>query len=311
MSQGLVERLNRTLATALSLYIADDQRDWDTYLPGVTWGYNTACSQQSTAFTPYNMLYGRQPLQLHDTALTLASSVPKPIREHLAMMIRNLEIAHEIASHNLEIARKKMKARYDLKSVPPSFQIGDMVWLYVPRVRVGLSKSLGQFWTGPYYIIEQVSETNFKIRTWDNRKVPQVVHSNRLKRFYQEDRNELQVPPPQMDGVEQIEPFPSEYIRPDHLQEAEIGPLPEGNGQENEGSSTTDTDSVSGEEDDNIYTVENILKTRMHERNREYLVKWKGYPHSDNTWEPEGHILDKSPITDFEGRCGRRTPREP
>ncbi|KIN98838.1 hypothetical protein M404DRAFT_30992 [Pisolithus tinctorius Marx 270] len=47
--------------------------------------------------------------------------------------------------------------------------------------------------------------------------------------------------------------------------------------------------------DDEIeWEVEAILnhKTDGHRGQRRYLVKWKGFPHSSNTWEPEEHIKD-------------------
>ena len=48
------------------------------------------------------------------------------------------------------------------------------------------------------------------------------------------------------------------------------------------------------------YEVEAILDTRKRGRTIEYLVKWEGYPHSDNTWEPRmnvGHAAEL--ITEF------------
>ncbi len=40
------------------------------------------------------------------------------------------------------------------------------------------------------------------------------------------------------------------------------------------------------------YKVKAIRSHRHHGRRRQlqYLVKWKGYPESDNTWEPEDHV---------------------
>jgi hypothetical protein len=40
------------------------------------------------------------------------------------------------------------------------------------------------------------------------------------------------------------------------------------------------------------YEVERIIKHRQFGRTqkRHYLIKWKGYPDSDNTWEPEGNV---------------------
>ena len=34
------------------------------------------------------------------------------------------------------------------------------------------------------------------------------------------------------------------------------------------------------------YEVESIINHRGGKRRREYLVKWVGYPSSENTWEP-------------------------
>lgn len=32
----------------------------------------------------------------------------------------------------------------------------------------------------------------------------------------------------------------------------------------------------------------------------QYLLKWKGYSHDDNTWEPEEHLSAADLISDFE-----------
>jgi hypothetical protein len=48
-------------------------------------------------------------------------------------------------------------------------------------------------------------------------------------------------------------------------------------------------DLIDGEEE---YEVERIISHRHHGRSQtlQYLVKWKGYPESDNTWEPTAQI---------------------
>ncbi|CAF1578161.1 unnamed protein product [Adineta steineri] len=47
------------------------------------------------------------------------------------------------------------------------------------------------------------------------------------------------------------------------------------------------------------YTVERLLKRRKRKGRIEYLVKWKHYDRSHNSWEPEGNILDKSLIESY------------
>jgi hypothetical protein len=44
---------------------------------------------------------------------------------------------------------------------------------------------------------------------------------------------------------------------------------------------------VEGEE---VYEVETILKHRKRGRGWQYFVKWRGYPISDASWEPE-HVF--------------------
>jgi hypothetical protein len=39
-------------------------------------------------------------------------------------------------------------------------------------------------------------------------------------------------------------------------------------------------------ENNDTYEIERILKARGNHKKREYLIKWKGYPNSENTWEP-------------------------
>ena len=38
------------------------------------------------------------------------------------------------------------------------------------------------------------------------------------------------------------------------------------------------------------YEVEKILRGRYKNKRLEYLVKWKDFPHSRNTWEPECNL---------------------
>uniref|UniRef100_A0A6G5A9U4 Putative tick transposon n=1 Tax=Rhipicephalus microplus TaxID=6941 RepID=A0A6G5A9U4_RHIMP len=64
----MTERFNRTLGSMLSMYVASDHSNWDQVLPFVTYAYNTVV-QATTGFSPYFLLYGREPSNAVDTIL--------------------------------------------------------------------------------------------------------------------------------------------------------------------------------------------------------------------------------------------------
>ena len=54
---GQVKRLNRTVESMLAKVIADDQQNWDLYLPKVLLAYRTSI-HEVTRFTPYCLVFG-------------------------------------------------------------------------------------------------------------------------------------------------------------------------------------------------------------------------------------------------------------
>ena len=44
------------------------------------------------------------------------------------------------------------------------------------------------------------------------------------------------------------------------------------------------------------YEVEAIISHRRSGKGQAYLVKWKGYPTSENTWEPERNLYNAREI---------------
>lgn len=51
------------------------------------------------------------------------------------------------------------------------------------------------------------------------------------------------------------------------------------------------------------YEVEKVLAVRKVNRGLAYLVKWKGYPDADNSWEPAGYLSHAPDVVmDFQQR---------
>ena len=59
-ANGLCERFNGTLKSMLRKVTAERPEDWDRYIPAVLFAYREI-PQETTGFSPFELMYGRQP----------------------------------------------------------------------------------------------------------------------------------------------------------------------------------------------------------------------------------------------------------
>ena len=334
---GLVERFNGTLAQSLSMYVSSSQKDWDRYLNPVLFGYRISPSEV-TGESPFFLLYGRQPRLPMDVSMLPPRDISASIAEHRARVVENIEIAHRIAKENIQRAQQRMKDYHDLHAVPVNHQVGDRVWVYTPRNRKGMSKKLAHNWHGPFRIVKFLSPVHCILRAVDNRRVSTTVHVSRLKRYVSPDTRPIRQPPENVDesylteadlppdsflpvdtdpvsgtdGPAEVNVQPEQSsIQPSAPKEprSQTDPLPRSHTRTEQAQSSSTTDehrgaslpnpttpsSVVG----NVYQVKKLLKQRFYNGEPQFLVKWLGFPSSQNTWEPVTNILDKRLIANF------------
>jgi hypothetical protein len=59
-------------------------------------------------------------------------------------------------------------------------------------------------------------------------------------------------------------------------------------------------------DDKDVYVVEKIMDHRVSKLNQEYLVKWKGFDSSKNTWEPYSNFIDTDIIIQYWRKKGKK-----
>lgn len=166
------------------MYVSDDHRDWDNALPFVTFAYNS--SRHDTAgYSPFYLLYGRDPILPFDTVLPIAQDSTS---EYARDVIATAEQARQIAHHRLSISQSKQKSTYDSRHRDANFLPGDLVLLWSPSRRVGLSEKLMSRYAGPYRVLRQVTDVTYEISPVTtpacSAQAPRdVVHVGRLKRY--------------------------------------------------------------------------------------------------------------------------------
>lgn len=175
---GAVERLNQTLIRMLSHYVSHDQRDWDLWLPFAVFAYNTAF-HEGIKESPFFLLHGREAM-VPEAAFETPRVNYGTLDNYREELVQRLSLAHSIAASALTRASHRRKQRHDKNAGDEGYRVGDRVYLRVETVPSGMSRKLAPKWSGPFRVIEKLSEVTFKIHDV-SRGEDKVVHANRLK----------------------------------------------------------------------------------------------------------------------------------
>lgn len=178
------ERLNSTLEQILRAYVNKEQDNWPAVLPAAMMAIRMSPSTQSTQFSPFYLLFGKEMNLPIDTSLIPKTEMGLDGVVFFDQMFKNLGVAREIAGDNIKIAQEKSKKRYDVKSKTPNFKEGDWVLLRNMKTKKGVSPKLMPKHIGPYFI--QGLGPNFTYRLVDVRTqlpMKELVNAARLKLY--------------------------------------------------------------------------------------------------------------------------------
>lgn len=177
-SDGMVERFNRTILNHLSVFVSRNQRDWDQKLPLFLLAYRSAV-HETTGYTPAQLLFGRDLRLPCDILFGCPQDVlPSPV-EYLQDLQERLKTIHHFTRERINISTDRMKLRYDVNANQAEFKENDKVWLWNPKRQKGLSPKLQNHWEGPYIVMSQLNDVNFRIRKTASSR-PMIVHVDRL-----------------------------------------------------------------------------------------------------------------------------------
>ncbi|UYV64922.1 K02A2.6-like [Cordylochernes scorpioides] len=184
-SDGMVERFNKTMEEHLSKVVEQHQRDWDVRLPPFLMAYRAAI-HETTGQTPANIMFGRELRLPCDLEFGSPGEPPAEVTAYVNNLRSILLETHELVRAKIRTASHRMKTRYDQRANHDGFRQNDLVWLFDPKRKKGLSPKLMPVWEGPYKIIKRINDLVYRIQRSSKSKA-KVVHLGRLA-CYQGDR---------------------------------------------------------------------------------------------------------------------------
>ncbi|GFX56474.1 retrovirus-related Pol polyprotein from transposon 412 [Trichonephila clavipes] len=142
------------------MYVDVEQKNWDEILPFVTFAYNTA-KQETTGFTPFYLLHGREAETTLDTMLPFC---PNDFDDNnITKIAARAEESRQLARVHTLRAQDKDRRRYDSKHQMVSYAPGDLVWVYTPVLDE--SRSFFRVHTGYFSNIPKCIKAEF-IASW-------------------------------------------------------------------------------------------------------------------------------------------------
>ena len=151
---GQCERFNSTLIDMLGMLPPEKKSDWKNHTGALVHAYN--CTWNSaTEFSPYYLMYGRQPCLPVDVTLGLAPhSVTAPTTsKFIQKMQDHVKWAHKKVKTFQAKEVQHHKLKYDKRSKAAVLKVGDMVLVHVTAFK-GHHKIQNQ-WENREYVVER------------------------------------------------------------------------------------------------------------------------------------------------------------
>ena len=177
-TNGLVERFNKTLGTALAKL--QKVSEWDENIPSVLFAYRTKI-QDTSKVTPAYLTYGRKLRQPFDEEEIKETSLV----ERCEWLIDEIPKEHYKAKKHIEESQRKQKEYFDKKNKrKPKFKIGTKVLYYLAAKEKTWTGKLDEKWKGPYFIHEVLLNGSYKLKELEGKVLKTPVSGELLKEYY-------------------------------------------------------------------------------------------------------------------------------
>ncbi|KZR97057.1 Uncharacterized protein APZ42_008279, partial [Daphnia magna] len=144
--------------------------------------------QESTGYSPFFLLYGREPMLPIDLELG-ADANPRPVTsgtapDYATQVVTELAKARALVHTRLGVAQDNQRREYDSRHRELQFQVGDQVLVYKPFRKVKRAEKLLHRWQGPFKAIRQTTPVNYEVKLSSGSRKSEIVHVIKMKLFH-------------------------------------------------------------------------------------------------------------------------------
>jgi transposase InsO family protein len=253
-TDGQTERVNRVLEDLLRHFTNAQQTNWDTLLPMVEFAINNA-KHASSGFTPFFLNYGLHPKT--PLSIQVPSVEEAPVADlgapAVTKFVADLQATLATAKTLLKAAQDRQKACADKRrSSDPDFSVGQEVLL---------------------------SSKNIPLKHPGSHKLlPRWLGPFRVAKRISSVAYKLELP----QTMSRLHPvFHTSLLKP-YYSDGPYQPPPPVLLQD--GSEEYEVEAIVSHRDRKL--------PRSSRTVREYLIKWQGYAHEHNTWEPASNLTN-------------------
>lgn len=249
-TDGQTERLNQTLEQHLRSYVNDQQDNWVELLPIAQSAYNTS-PNEDMKMSPQEALYGRKGQIQRQELSNKTAPETTATAPKAGAFATELKTQQAVLQQRLQFIQDRMTKYYNQKRIKgPILRRGDKVYLLRDKQHSTLKT--------PQIRTKRPSE-KLDFKKLGPFEIEEVLSETNYKLALPKTMR-LRT---RVFHIVMLEPA---------LINAKL------------------TQNLELEKNPNKYEVEKILDSKLFGYQLKYFIKWKNYPHEDNTWEPIKHL---------------------
>jgi hypothetical protein len=248
---GQTEVVNRSLGDLLRSLVMEHHSSWDNILPQAEFAYNDSVNR-STGKSPFQIVYGRQPRGVSELRDSEQTDTSSASAGEFAEAMKEL---HSRVKERLLKSNQEYKRRADQHRRQLQFEVGDLVLAHLRKERFprGTYNKLKMKKIGPCKVLKKMGENAYEIELPEGIGISPIFNVSDLYPYKADEAGAEGDDQPEVQWQKQMP----------------VAEKPQ---------------------------MEQILNKRVGKKTRrkeyfEYLVKWKGHPVEDASWETEAEIL--------------------